>query len=103
MIRGRDPLVLGQIIGDVLDPFVRSASMRVVYNGKELTNGTGLRPSAVEHEPWVEIGGNDQRRLYTLVMVDPDAPSPSNPTYREYLHWLVTDIPETADANFGLT
>ncbi|KAG1327578.1 protein HEADING DATE 3A [Cocos nucifera] len=103
MIRGRDPLVLGQIIGDVLDPFVRSANMRVVYNGKELTNGTGLRPSAVANEPWVEIGGYDQRRLYTLVMVDPDAPSPSNATYREYLHWLVTDIPETADANFGLT
>lgn len=67
MIRGRDPLILGQIIGDVLDPFVRSANMRVLYNGKELTNGTGLRPSAVVHEPRVEIGGNDQRRLYTLV------------------------------------
>ncbi|OAY80324.1 Protein FLOWERING LOCUS T [Ananas comosus] len=24
------------------------------------------------------------------VMVDPDAPSPSNPTYREYLHWYVS-------------
>ncbi|XP_038975238.1 protein HEADING DATE 3A-like [Phoenix dactylifera] len=103
MIRGRDPLILGQIIGDVLDHFVRSASMRVVYNGKELTNGTGLRPSAVAGAPQVEIGGHDQRRLYTLVMVDPDAPSPSNPTHREYLHWLVTDIPETTDASSGLT
>ncbi|KAI3935338.1 hypothetical protein MKW98_027158 [Papaver atlanticum] len=26
-----------------------------------------------------------------LVMVDPDAPSPSDPNLREYLHWLVTD------------
>lgn len=67
MIRGRDPLILGQIIGDVLDPFVRSATMRVVYNDGELTNGTRLRPSAVASEPRVEIGGHDQRRLYTLV------------------------------------
>ncbi|XP_009627801.1 protein VERNALIZATION 3-like [Nicotiana tabacum] len=34
-------------------------------------------------------------------MVDPDAPTPSNPNPREYLHWLVTDIPATAGANFG--
>nr|WJO13369.1 flowering locust [Lilium hybrid cultivar] len=34
-------------------------------------------------------------------MVDPDAPSPSNPTEREHLHWMVTDIPETAGVRFG--
>ncbi|XP_020088329.1 protein FLOWERING LOCUS T-like isoform X2 [Ananas comosus] len=101
MPRGRDPLVLGQVIGDVLDPFVKSATMRIIYDNKELTNGTGLRTSAVSSQPRVEIEGTDQRKLYTLVMVDPDAPSPSNPTYREYLHWLVSDIPEAQDASFG--
>nr|GEV70994.1 flowering locus T-like protein [Tanacetum cinerariifolium] len=35
------------------------------------------------------------------VMVDPDAPSPSDPNLREYLHWLVTDIPATTGARFG--
>ncbi|KAK2988134.1 hypothetical protein RJ640_017466 [Escallonia rubra] len=34
-------------------------------------------------------------------MVDPDAPSPSDPNLREYLHWLVTDIPATTGENFG--
>ncbi|KAF0904490.1 hypothetical protein E2562_035002 [Oryza meyeriana var. granulata] len=34
-------------------------------------------------------------------MVDPDAPNPSNPTLREYLHWMVTDIPATTDDSFG--
>nr|GEV39731.1 reverse transcriptase domain-containing protein [Tanacetum cinerariifolium] len=34
-------------------------------------------------------------------MVDPDAPSPSDPNLREYLHWLVTDIPATTGARFG--
>lgn len=31
--------------------------------------------------------------LYTLVLSDPDAPSPAMPTSREYLHWLVTNAP----------
>ncbi|KAJ0973038.1 hypothetical protein J5N97_020997 [Dioscorea zingiberensis] len=97
----REPLLVGGVIGDVVDPFVKSATMRVMYNNKELTNGSELRPSAVVNEPKVEIGGSDLRRLYTLVMLDPDAPSPSNPTGREYLHWLVTDIPESTDSRFG--
>nr|BCD83045.1 phosphatidyl ethanolamine-binding protein [Lilium hybrid cultivar] len=96
----RDPLVLGEVVGDVLDQFVKSATMRVVYE-KELTNGTRLKQSAVANAPLIEIGGRDVRTLYTLVMVDADAPSPSNPTQREYLHWLVTDIPEGRDARFG--
>ncbi|GJN38522.1 hypothetical protein PR202_gb27572 [Eleusine coracana subsp. coracana] len=75
--------------------------MRINYGEKEITNGTGLRSSAVLNAPHVEIEGHDQARLYTLVMVDPDAPSPSKPEYREYLHWLVTDIPESADVRFG--
>nr|BCD83044.1 phosphatidyl ethanolamine-binding protein [Lilium hybrid cultivar] len=96
----RDPLVLGEVVGDVLDQFIKSATMRVVYE-KELTNGTRLKQSAVVNAPLIEIGGRDVRTLYTLVMVDADAPSPSNPTQREYLHWLVTDIPEGRDARFG--
>lgn len=34
-------------------------------------------------------------------MADPDAPSPSEPTFREWLHWIVTDIPEGGDASQG--
>ncbi|CAL9110670.1 unnamed protein product [Musa textilis] len=96
----RDALVVGNVVGDVLDPFVKSASMKITYN-KELTSGSELKPSMVATEPRVEIRGHTTRFLYTLVMVDPDAPSPSNPTKREYLHWLVTDIPETANATCG--
>ncbi|KAK8948362.1 Protein FLOWERING LOCUS T [Platanthera zijinensis] len=97
----RDPLVVGNVVGDVLDPFIRSASMSVAYNNKEVTNGSELKPSMVENEPRVGIHGYNNTCLYTLVMIDPDAPSPSNPTKREHLHWLVTDIPETANASYG--
>ncbi|XP_077228215.1 protein FLOWERING LOCUS T-like [Tasmannia lanceolata] len=101
MPRAIDPLIVGRVIGDVLEPFNRSIPLTVIYNNRIITNGCDLRPSAVMMQPRVGIGGNDLRTFYTLVMVDPDAPSPSNPTLREYLHWLVTDIPATTGASFG--
>jgi len=63
----RDPLVVGHVVGDILDPFIKSASLRVMYNNKELTNGSELKPSQVANEPRVEIAGHDMRNLYTLV------------------------------------
>nr|QDK54859.1 FLOWERING LOCUS T-like 1 [Chenopodium ficifolium] len=97
----RDPLIVGRVIGDVLDPFSRTVNLRVSYNNRDVNNGCEFRPSQVVNQPRVEIGGDDLRTFYTLVMVDPDAPSPSNPNLREYLHWLVTDIPGSTGASFG--
>nr|GMC70742.1 protein HEADING DATE 3A-like [Ipomoea batatas] len=102
MSGGRDPLVVGMVVGDVLDPFTRSVGLRVIYNNREINNACELRPPHIVNPPRVEIiGGDDFCTFYTLVMVDPDAPSPSNPNLREYLHWLVTDIPATTGASFG--
>ncbi|KVI07873.1 Phosphatidylethanolamine-binding protein PEBP [Cynara cardunculus var. scolymus] len=110
MPRERDPLVVGRVIGDVLDNFTRSIDLSVSYNDREVNNGCELRPSQVVSQPRVDIGGDDLRAFHTLVrlvpissfvMVDPDAPSPSDPNLREYLHWLVTDIPATTGARFA--
>ncbi|KAH7571285.1 hypothetical protein ACOSP7_013698 [Xanthoceras sorbifolium] len=101
MPRERDPLVVGRVIGDVLEPFTKSISLSVNYSNKEVNNGCELKPSQIVNQPRVDIGGDDLRTFYTLVMVDPDAPSPSEPNLREYLHWLVTDIPATTGATFG--
>ncbi|XP_020082368.1 protein HEADING DATE 3A-like [Ananas comosus] len=96
-----DSLALDHVLGDVLEPFRRTVSLRISYSNRTMVNGMDLRPSAVAIKPRVEIGGAGFRVSYTLVMVDPDAPNPSSPTLREYLHWMVTDIPATTDASFG--
>uniref|UniRef100_A0A3Q7JIK1 Flowering locus T n=1 Tax=Solanum lycopersicum TaxID=4081 RepID=A0A3Q7JIK1_SOLLC len=88
--------------GDVLDPFTKSINLRVVYNNKEIRNGCDLRPSMVVNQPRVEVGGDDFQTFYTLVMVDPDAPTPSNPCHKDYLHWLVTNIPASTGVTFVL-
>nr|AEN71142.1 flowering locus T-like protein [Chrysanthemum x morifolium] len=101
MPRDRKSLVVGRVIGDVLDSFTKSINLSVSYNDREVANGCELKPSKVVNQPRVDIGGDDMRAFHTLVMVDPDAPSPSDPNLREYLHWLVTDIPATTGAQFG--
>lgn len=63
----RDPLVVGGVIGDVLDPFQSSIPIRVSYNGKELNNGCEFKPSQVVNQPRVSVGGDDLRNFYTLV------------------------------------
>ncbi|KAL8141807.1 hypothetical protein V2J09_014839 [Rumex salicifolius] len=83
-----DPLVVGRVIGDVVDMFVPSVSMSVRFATKHVTNGCTLKPSLTSDPPRVLIGGRSQL-LYTLVMTDPDAPSPSEPTQREWVHWYV--------------
>ncbi|XP_078430757.1 protein HEADING DATE 3A-like [Wolffia australiana] len=96
----QDTLRLSRVVGEVLNPFIRSVYPRVEYT-KLAINGTSFKPSAVARRPRVEIGGDDMRTFYTLVLVDPDAPSPTSPTLREYLHWLVVDIPGTTTGEFG--
>jgi len=67
----RDPLVVGSVVGDVLDPFTRLVSLKVTYGHREVTNGLDLRTSQVLNKPIVEIGGDDFRNFYTLVIFSP--------------------------------
>ncbi|KDP31551.1 hypothetical protein JCGZ_15206 [Jatropha curcas] len=102
MAKVSDPLVVGRVIGDVIDYFTPCMKMTVSYNSnKQVYNGHELFPSAVTHKPKVEVQGADMRSFFTLVMTDPDVPGPSDPYQREHLHWIVTDIPGTTDATFG--
>ncbi|KAJ4846892.1 hypothetical protein Tsubulata_045744 [Turnera subulata] len=87
-----DPLVVGRVIGDVVDMFVPTSNMSVYYGSKHVTNGCDIKPSVAVNPPKITISGHSDE-LYTLIMTDPDAPSPSEPTMREWIHWLVVDIP----------
>nr|AOP17764.1 CEN1 [Allium cepa] len=101
MSRIMDPLSVGRVIGDVMDAFDPSVKMIVSYGTKQVYNGHELMPGTVCSKPKVEIGGDDMRSSYALVMTDPDAPSPSDPSLREHLHWIVADIPGTTNVSFG--
>ena len=55
-------------------------------------DGFEILPELTVNEPVVNFAGREGTQ-YTLVMTDPDAPSVSNPTFREFVHWVVVNIP----------
>lgn len=57
--------------------------------------GLELTPTQVKGQPQVSWEA-EEGAFYTLIMTDPDAPSRKQPTNREYLHWLVVNIPGAA-------
>jgi hypothetical protein len=45
------------------------------------------------YPPWLRVTAfHPETRLYTLVMVDPDVPDPTNISYKQFLHWIVPNI-----------
>lgn len=58
-------------------------------NGKEVTMGNELTPTEVKLQPTVKWDFEDNVH-YTLVMVDPDAPSRRFNFVGEVIHWLVS-------------
>lgn len=63
-------------------------------SGAKVHLGNRIALDKVAEEPeliWEVVAG----RLYTVLFVDPDAPSRDNPIYRSFLHWLVVNVPGT--------
>lgn len=68
MARIIEPLIVGGVIGDVLDPFLPAIKMSVSYNSRQVHNGHELFPSTLVSKPKVEIQGADLRSFFTLVL-----------------------------------
>lgn len=62
-----EPLIMGRVVGDVLDFFTPTIKMNVSYNMKQVSNSHELFPSSVSSKPRVEIHGGDLRSFFTLV------------------------------------
>ncbi|XP_045472746.1 protein D2-like [Harmonia axyridis] len=79
------------LIPEVLDEEPISV-LKVKFQGRLLKPGDVLRPKTVKLVPELEWL-NDETALYTVCMIDPDAPSRNDHRFREFLHWLVINAP----------
>ncbi|XP_018790299.1 PREDICTED: phosphatidylethanolamine-binding protein homolog F40A3.3-like [Bactrocera latifrons] len=80
------------IVPDIIDNKPKGLLQVTYPSGVEVELGKELTPTQVKDQPTVRWEAEDNA-LYTLFMVDPDAPSRAEPIYREILHWLVINIP----------
>lgn len=68
-----------------------TGALTVKYGNAVVSEGATLTPTASVAAPSVSFN-SEQGDLYTLIMTDPDAPSRSEPSYREFIHWVVVNI-----------
>lgn len=71
---------------------ISSGSLSVTFGETTVEHGQILTPSATEAPPSVSWEASEDS-FYTLVCTDPDAISRSNPIFREFIHWVVVNIP----------
>uniref|UniRef100_A0A7S2XZZ8 Phosphatidylethanolamine-binding protein n=1 Tax=Fibrocapsa japonica TaxID=94617 RepID=A0A7S2XZZ8_9STRA len=89
-------------ITDVVDEFTPEFDITLKYGPDEVYNGQEMRPYEAAAEPFLSFPG-EAGELYTIIMVDPDAPSPENPRYGEWLHWIVSNVPGGKNSAAGDT
>lgn len=89
-----EPLQEQKVIPDVLSEFTPRVQIHLSYDkGVEITApGKQLKPQEAVHMPIITLEGTEENKYYTILMSDPDAPSPDNPTRREWLHLIITNI-----------
>lgn len=97
-------LSLHQVVPQVLNGFLPKSSYFDIWWGDEehVNYGNEIIPTRTKIRPtrfnWEFSSGEDEEvgaadEYYTLCLVDPDAPSRKNPKNREWLHWMVVNIP----------
>ncbi|KAL4447834.1 hypothetical protein ABPG75_005053 [Micractinium tetrahymenae] len=80
-------------VPEIVDEVTDSAQFEIKYGTLPVENGMLLQAAdnVLLEEPEVLI---KTPGTYTLLMVDPDAPSPHSPKHRSWLHWMVINIPQ---------
>ncbi|KAI0037130.1 PEBP-like protein [Vararia minispora EC-137] len=100
------------LIPDVLpDSFEPTVLFSIAYpNGEEVMMGNILTPEQTTEEPTIDLtpmnvwseqaceGEETLDVMYTLVMLDPDAPTRAEPIYRSFRHWVITGLKPTTKA-----
>lgn len=92
-------LVESGIIPDLIDGLstTAQAELTVSFADTPIEDGVFLTPEEAATAPNVSIEAvSGSAAYYTLLVLDPDAPDPANPTRRSILHWLVTNIPASS-------
>lgn len=79
------------IVPEILNSLPKSLINVNYGNGKDVHLGVQLTPSEVQEEPKVKWEAAADK-FYTLLMIDPDAPSRSWPFLGQVMHWMVANV-----------
>jgi len=66
----------------------------VYFNGVKVENNMDIELKQVQTQPKIKFN-IPANKYYTILMVDPDAPSATDPINKHWLHWMVMNNNET--------
>ncbi|PSC72839.1 MOTHER of FT and TF 1-like isoform B [Micractinium conductrix] len=94
-----------KIIPDILDRVSAASQAQLVveFQGKAVQHGELLTPAATKSAPVARVKGGAEGGLFTILCTDPDPPDPAAPKFREWLHWIVANVPSGGDSTQGQT
>ncbi|KAI8337682.1 phosphatidylethanolamine-binding protein [Chlamydoabsidia padenii] len=82
------------LVPDVIhEGFHPETILMVKYGDQDVEMGNHLTTTQTSEAPQVQFFPGDEDAEYTLFLVDPDAPSRSDPKNGPWRHWVVTNIP----------
>lgn len=77
--------------------FMPTYSLEVSFPSQTPSNGSLVRVSDVNSTPAITFSSisstSGQSSTFTLLLIDPDAPTPDDPKFAYWRHWVVTGIP----------
>jgi len=80
------------IVPDVVDNAPSEVATVKWPSGVDAQFGNILTPTQVQKQPNITWNA-DPNKFYLVCMTDPDAPSRKEPTYREWHHYLIGNVP----------
>ncbi|KAI9052039.1 hypothetical protein LZ554_004293 [Drepanopeziza brunnea f. sp. 'monogermtubi'] len=73
--------------------FTPSVHLNITYGDQRVSLGNVLRTSETTTAPIVKFDSEKAGSTsYTLLLIDPDAPTPEDPKFAYWRHWIVTGL-----------
>ncbi|KAH8707551.1 phosphatidylethanolamine-binding protein [Phaeosphaeriaceae sp. PMI808] len=74
------------------DTFTPSLTLSVNFATISPSNGSLVRVTQVKDVPTISISPQTSPYSFTLMLIDPDAPTPDDPKFAYWRHWVVSNI-----------
>ncbi|KAJ4322333.1 hypothetical protein N0V94_002442 [Neodidymelliopsis sp. IMI 364377] len=98
-----DSLTAASLLPSKIIPqnFNPTYNLNVAFPSKSPANGSLVRVSEVKETPKVTfsaISDSASAQSFTFFLIDPDAPTPDDPKFAYWRHWVITNIPSSASS-----
>ncbi|KAI8992075.1 phosphatidylethanolamine-binding protein [Mycotypha africana] len=86
-----------QLIPDVLSDVTSSTLLQIIFkeSGKEVLLGNNFTSVETKEQPTINLIALSESDYYTLVMMNPDAPSRHDQKVAPWRHWIVVNIADS--------